>query len=243
MRTFIYTDGACSGNPGPGGWGAIVLKPDQTVTELGGREVRTTNNQMELTGTIEALRHIHDIAGPVTIYTDSVYVIRGITQWLWGWIRRGWKTAEGKDVINQELWQALAREVARRERLGSMDWKYTRGHVGIPGNERCDAIAVAFTKGQPVRLFKGPVTAYGVDILAPPPDEPLPEMTAQKKGDKKEAYSYLSLVGTIPMRHATWSECERRVKGQSGAKFKKTSSEADEMAVLKSWGIDPKNLK
>jgi len=104
---ILFTDGAAKGNPGPGGWGAIVLTPEHHVTELGGGSPHTTNNKMELGGAIAALQHVADRPEPVAIYTDSTYLIQGITQWVWGWRKRGWKTASGTDVLNRDLWEEL----------------------------------------------------------------------------------------------------------------------------------------
>lgn len=241
-QIVVYCDGACSGNPGPGGWGTIVSTTDGRVRELGGGALGTTNNQMELTATIEALKMIDDAPGEIVIYTDSVYVIRGITQWIWGWIRNGWKTAEGKEVLNREYWQELSKLVSERKKISATNWKYVRGHVGIQGNERCDEIAVRFSQGQRPSLFNGTVHEYPIDVRRKPPEEPLPEMRS-KSGPKPGAHSYLSLLGGTPMRHGSWAECERRVKGQPGAKFKKAMSAGDEIAILKSWGVDPGKLK
>ncbi len=241
-QTIVFCDGACSGNPGPGGWGVVIATMDGHVRELGGGNPKTTNNQMEIKATLEALRYLGDRPGPITIYTDSVYVIRGITQWIWGWMRNGWKTAEGGEVSNKDLWQALSGVVAQRKKLGELNWKYVRGHTGVPGNERTDAIAVAFSKGGYVRLYDGPLLGYEYAVLDLPPDNGLPEMTS-KKGEKKAAFSYLSLLGGTPMRHTNWPDCERRVKGQPGAKFKKATSAQDEIAILRSWGVDPSRLK
>ena len=242
-QTIIFCDGACSGNPGPGGWAAIVTTMDGRVRELGGGSQQTTNNQMEMKATLEAIRSLEHQPGPITIYTDSVYVIRGITQWIWGWMRNGWKTGEGKDVSNKELWQALSTAVGHRKKLGEINWKYVRGHTGVPGNERCDEIAVAFSKGTFVKLYNGPLLGYDVPVLDLPPDNGLPDPSNRTKETKKAAHSYLSLLGGTPMRHSTWAECERRVKGQPGAKFKKSSSAADEVTILKSWGVPPERLK
>jgi len=240
--TLIFCDGACSGNPGPGGWGAIVATPDGHVRELAGSEKTTTNNRMELLGSIESLRLVKDVLGKVIVCTDSVYVIRGITQWIFGWRKKGWKTAEGKDVANKELWEDLSKVVGARGKTNSIEWKFVRGHVGIPGNERCDEIAVAFSKGEFIKLYDGPLLKYDVAIYDIPEDTSLPEMKDRSE-PKPKAYSYLSLLGGVPMRHGAWEECERRVKGQSGAKFKKAMSQADEAEILKSWGISPQKLK
>src|SRR6187399_3321223 len=158
MERFIivFTDGAAKGNPGPGGWGAIVVTPEGSVTELGGGSPHTTNNKMELGGAIAALRHVADRPEPVAVYTDSTYLIQGITQWVWGWRKRGWKTAAGSDVLNRDLWEELWGLVNARVR-GEVDWRWVRGHVGTPGNERVDEIAVAFATQQPANLYDGPI--------------------------------------------------------------------------------------
>jgi len=238
---ILFTDGAAKGNPGPGGWGAIVVTPDHHVTELGGGSPHTTNNKMELGGAIAALRHVADRPEPVTIYTDSTYLIQGITQWVWGWRKRGWKTATGADVLNRDLWEELSALTGARAR-GGINWCWVRGHVGTPGNERCDEIAVAFAAQQPPQLYDGPLAAYDRPILEVPEDTAVPPRKSSSNTPKAAAYSYLSVVGGVAMRHATWADCERRVKGQSGARFKKSASAADESAILRGWGIDPGQL-
>src|SRR5574342_320518 len=143
MRPIVvFTDGAAKGNPGPGGWAAVIVMPGGRVRELGGGTRHTTNNRMELTGPIEALTHLKETRGSVALYTDSTYVIRGIREWIPNWQRRGWRTTEGKDVLNRELWERLWRVVQDRE--DSIEWHYVGGHTGIPGNERVDEIANAF---------------------------------------------------------------------------------------------------
>ncbi len=233
---IIYTDGACSGNPGPGGWGAIVLDSEDEVRELGGGDHATTNNRMEMTGALEALKSISEKPGLITIYTDSTYLIRGITQWAWGWRKNNWKTSAGTDVSNKDLWQDLTAVLAR---LGNpkISWLYVRGHRGTAGNERCDEIAVAFSKGKRATLYRGPISLYEVDIKSPPPVEDLPTM--KKASEKKVAHSYLSVLGGKLEKHKDWPSCERRVKGQSGAKFKKAMDPLQEKEILVSWGFDP----
>jgi ribonuclease HI len=235
--TIIFTDGACSGNPGRGGWASILAFPEGEVRELGGGEDATTNNRMEMMGTIQALRALKAPQNrPIVIYTDSTYVIRGITQWIWAWRSRGWKNAEGKEVSNRDLWEELSRELMRLKPT-PVEWKYVRGHTGVPGNERCDEIAVGFASGKWVDLYKGPLLKYDVAIYDLPEDQPLPEMRPKEK--KAPAFSYLSVHGGIVIRHPDWASCERRVKGRSGAKFKKAMSESDEREILKSWGLNP----
>lgn len=134
-RVDIYTDGACRGNPGPGGW-AAVLTAGGREKEIMGAEPSTTNNRMELTAAIEALRALKRPCR-VKLHTDSQYLRQGITEWINGWKRRGWKTSGKKAVKNQELWEALDREVARHH----VDWIWVKGHAGDPGNERADQLA------------------------------------------------------------------------------------------------------
>jgi ribonuclease HI len=131
----IYTDGACSGNPGPGGWGAILMSGDHRK-ELSGGEAATTNNRMELTAAIEALNALKRPC-TVALYTDSVYVRDGITKWIHGWRRNGWRTADKKPVKNAELWQALEQALERHK----VDWHWVKGHAGHPENERADELA------------------------------------------------------------------------------------------------------
>ena len=131
----IYADGACRGNPGPGGWGAFVTD-NGTETELCGGEKNTTNNQMELTAVIRA---IQSLASPsvVQVYTDSQYVQKGISEWIHGWKRKGWRTSTGSAVKNVELWKQLDELVQQHQ----VEWKWVRGHNGNPGNERADKLA------------------------------------------------------------------------------------------------------
>jgi len=240
-RTIVFCDGATKGNPGPGGWGAIVVTPDGRVTELGGAAAHTTNNRMELTAAIRALEYIRAVDGTVAIYADSTYVIKGIREWVWAWRRRGWKTAEGNDVLNRDLWEAMSALVTARGK-GAIEWHYVRGHVGTPGNERVDTIADTHARLVPVALYSGDLAAYGVDILDVPDETSVPARTSGPRKAKAIAHSYLSVVDGKPTRHSTWADCERRVKGQSGAKFKKSVSAADEVAILRGWGVDPGEL-
>lgn len=133
----IYTDGACKGNPGPGGWG-VLLKSGATVKELHGGELQTTNNRMELLAVIRALESLKRPCH-VTLHLDSQYVLKGITEWLPGWKAKGWRTAARQPVKNVDLWQALDKLVA--EGGHKIDWRWVRGHNGDAGNERADALA------------------------------------------------------------------------------------------------------
>jgi len=137
----IFSDGACRGNPGPGGWGAL-LRAKGAEKELWGGVADTTNNRMELTAVIRALEALKR-PSRVRLYTDSQYVQKGVSEWLRQWKRRGWRTADGKPVKNRDLWQELDALAARH----SIEWHWVKGHAGHPGNERADRLA---NKGIPV---------------------------------------------------------------------------------------------
>ncbi|MEG4108437.1 ribonuclease HI [Microcoleus sp. S13_C5] len=138
----LYTDGACSGNPGPGGWGAVVCFADGNCHELGGGAPQTTNNRMEMQAAVAALEFFANSGQtePVTVYTDSEYVKNGITKWIQGWKNKGWKTSTGKDVVNQDLWHLLDKLNSRQ-----IQWEHVRGHSGDFYNDRCDEIARSFS--------------------------------------------------------------------------------------------------
>lgn len=151
--TEIYTDGASRGNPGPGGWGVVILS-DTEVRELGGWEAHTTNNKMELTAAIRALEASGE--KKLIIYTDSEYVAKGMTEWIENWQRKGWRTANKKPVLNQDLWQELLKQAEGRE----ITWKYVPAHSGVPLNERADEIATTFADGLKPKFYHGPKKAY-----------------------------------------------------------------------------------
>ena len=136
-EVVLYTDGACSGNPGPGGWGCVLVYKD-TEKELSGGEAETTNNRMELTAVIEGLRALKT-ACRVQLYTDSKYVMEGATKWLAGWQEKNWKRADKKPVQNVDLWQILSECLSQHEIV----WHWVKGHAGNPYNERVDALACA----------------------------------------------------------------------------------------------------
>jgi ribonuclease HI len=137
-KIIIYTDGACKGNPGPGGWGAILRSTDHVEKELFGGELLTTNNRMEMTAVIEALSALKRPCD-VALYIDSKYVLQGITEWLPGWKAKGWKTAAKQPVKNVDLWQKLDALVNTGGH--TIEWCWVKGHAGDPGNERADALA------------------------------------------------------------------------------------------------------
>lgn len=232
-EAIVYTDGACSGNPGPGGWGAIVCRPDGRVREFGGGERPTTNNRMEITAALLALQSLADFPGPVRVYTDSSYLIQGVTSWIGAWRRKGWRTMEGKPVLNRDLWERIHAVIAARAQ--QVSWRWVRGHTGSAGNERCDEIAVAYSRGKPPELYEGPLLGYEVEISALPAEVELPKGSHGRPSAKKAGF-YLSLLDGRLERHSNWADCQARVHGKN-ARFKKVSSAEEEAATLKAWGL------
>jgi len=143
----IYTDGSSLGNPGPGGWGTVVVEDGKIIKELGGYHKDTTNNRMELQAAIEALKYIiKNETKEVTIHADSVYVLNGVTSWIFGWEKNGWKTANKKPVMNKEIWQEFISLV--REFKGKINWQKVKGHSGHVYNDKADEIATTYAANQ-----------------------------------------------------------------------------------------------
>jgi len=246
----IFTDGASRGNPGRGGWGTIIVFPagktmivndekrmmnDEWVQELGGREIKTTNNRMELTAVIKALEFvskkiaISHSSFLIHLNTDSSYVLKGATTWIHSWQKSGWKTANKKEVLNKDLWVKLGKLLPEFQ----INWKLVKGHTGVRGNERCDDIATSFALGRGPKLYYGILQNYRIDLSVPSQSG---ISTDRKPRTKKGiAYSYVSLVGGIIKTHRTWADCEKRVKGKSGARFKKSHSLDDEENIKAQW--------
>jgi len=246
MSTTIFTDGASRGNPGPGGWAFVIVyergMADRWVREGGGFERVATNNQMELMAALRALEFVlaEHVASDIVVHSDSSYMINGITKWVSGWKKKGWITSTKTPVENREMWEALDTAVAQLNARGlQLRWQYVGGHIGVKGNERCDEIATAFATSSPVEpaLFNGHFSAYPiVDVL----DLSHGVEQKQKKGSdrsrsKATAYSYVSSVDGVVQVHKTWKECEARVKGQSGARFKKALSAAEESIIASNF--------
>jgi ribonuclease HI len=247
-KIIIFTDGASRGNPGHGGWGAVLIQNENSqskvesekykVFELGGREDYTTNNRMELMAAIEAISFVqslkltgHDLE--LLVHTDSSYLINGITKWVSGWERNGWMTKAKEEVLNRDLWEKLSALCT----MYRTEWKYVGGHVGIVGNERCDEIATSFADNINIDLYQGPIENYSVkNILDINFDElKAKEKSSSKNRSSKPAFSYLSMIDGKIEKHTTWGECEARVKGKSGAKFKKALSASEEKEIIESW--------
>lgn len=227
-KITIFTDGSSRGNPGPGGWGAIIVEKNK-ITELGGREDDTTNNRMELTAVIESIKNIKNNSDEIFIYTDSSYVINGITKWIYGWQKNNWRNSLKEDVLNRDLWEKLV-EISKGKRI---KWNHIPGHAGVPGNERCDVIATNFADSNHIVLCKGDIADYEYDIFNLKGNN---IKNNKKTNNKREAYSYVSFVDGKIYIDKTWSECEKRVKGvKGGVKFKKATSSEEEKEIIKDF--------
>ncbi len=227
---IIFSDGACSGNPGPGGWGAIVVNPDDQVQELGEGAPATTNNRMELSAVIAAIEYVcsnvkENSSGAkfsVRVISDSSYVLDGFKSRAKRWSETGWKTSAGTDVLNRDLWEkSLQVMAAVRANGGVLKYELVKGHAGIEANDRADEISVAFSKGGSVELYKGPLSGYTVSLSTEP-----------------FSMFYISFVDGNLTRHRTWDECSKATSGKKGAKFKKINSKQEEHDTLQSWGVN-----
>ena len=222
MVVAAACDGACSGNPGPGGWGCLLRFADGSVQEFGAAEPDTTNNRMELTAALTLLQRLAALPRhpELTIRTDSKYLIDGFSTWIKGWKRKGWRTASGSPVLNRDLWEAL--DAAR---IQNLPFSYVKGHSGDPDNDRCDAIAVAFSKGQRPSLASGEIRAAGAPVAAADPaPAPLQQLLSRLElADRLAAGGYgLSLIelaqlvelpmGTLERRQGPWRWRDWRVQ-------------------------------
>ena len=231
-QILIFTDGAAKGNPGRGGFG-VVISQGGIITEKGGFKEYTTNNEMELKAVVEALKEIAPKKVPVDIYTDSRYVVEGAKGWVFSWVKNDWKTKAKTDVLNKELWQELLPLLGKVEII----WHKVPGHVGIAGNERADVIASTFAEKGTCLLYTGAQSKYGYDIH----DTSYDETRAQDRSDARKrqaqkAYSYVSAVAGVVQIHKTWAECEARVKGKKGTRFKKSLDAKNEKEIAREFG-------
>lgn len=233
---IAFTDGSSLGNPGPGGWGALLAFPKlDELIELGGTKLTTTNNEMELTAIVSALSYAINSSSHLHIYTDSQYAINGATKWMYGWALNGWKTKAGEDIKNKELFQTLYSLIGDRGK-DTISWHHVRGHVGVPGNERVDDIARLLAEGTNVKLYRGTISNYrDKDILKIPSIEDQQNAAKAKKKSGK-AYKYLALIEGNLEEFDTWAQCEARTTGRK-SKFKKALSPEHKEEILKEWGI------
>jgi ribonuclease HI len=203
------------------------------ILEKGGYKEYTTNNEMELRAVVEALKEIVHKNTPVEIYTDSKYVVEGAKGWVFGWAKNGWKTKAGSNVLNKELWQELLPLLGKVE----IDWHKVPGHVGIAGNERADVIASVFAEKGTFELYAGSLIEYGFDIHDTSYDESkAKERSDARKRQTQKAYSYVSAAGGVVKIHQTWTECEARVKGKKGTRFKKSLDAQNEKEIVREFG-------
>ncbi len=160
---IVYTDGSSLGNPGRGGWASVLVMPEDKVRELGGRENESTNNRMEITAAIEALKFIEERkvkAKRIKIHTDSLYLLNGITMWIYVWVKNNWRT-KGKDpVLNKDLWEILFKVHSNLKMKYEIDWIKVEGHAGVDLNERCDVIATNLAGEERMVLFTGDIKDY-----------------------------------------------------------------------------------
>lgn len=219
----IFTDGSSRGNPGPGGFGAIIVYGDK-VEEIGGREENTTNNRMELIAAIRALEKVDEIlksfkpqALSSKLYSDSAYLINGITKWVYGWKKNGWKTKAKQGVENQDLWKALDKLVADKQ----IEWQKVEGHSGHGANERCDEIATSFADNLNPKLYSGLASNYKISLEIDIP--------------AKKEILYVSFVDEVGKIHSSWLDCELEVLGKSGARFKKVRSREEAQKIIADW--------
>ncbi|MDB5255067.1 MAG: RNase [Candidatus Nomurabacteria bacterium] len=238
---IIYTDGASRGNPGPGGWAAVVLAGDYAL-EIAGNKTPATNNQMELAAVEAVLADSGALAwdGSVVLYSDSMYVINGLTKWAKGWERNGWITSTKTPVENKAQWQNLL--VLMKEYGKRISIEKVKGHAGDLYNERCDELAVDAALGKNPVLFSGTVAEYktfldenGYSEIGTGKMSTSPKKASSSKGEA--AYSYVSMVDGVVHADKTWAECEKRVKGKKGAKYKKVFSKAEETDLMQDYTL------
>lgn len=236
MKAYIFTDGASKGNPGPGGWGAVISAAGK-ISEVGGGEKETTNNRMELVAVIESLRNLYVLLGgksEVVVFSDSAYVINGITKWIFGWEKNNWQNSKKEPVANADLWQGLKKETAGK----NISWRQVPGHSDVAGNERANDIAEEFAFGRKPDLFEGQEKDYAISLLEG--DQPLnragkvsdlKKLAKAKSSAKQKAYSYISLLDGRVEVHATWEECKARVD-RKPALYKKALTPAEEAEII-----------
>lgn len=242
---WVYTDGACSGNPGAGGWGFCLAFQNGgkvKVYEASDFAANTTNNKMEMEAVAQALRFLQSkkFTEKVLVFTDSSYVAQGLENWIWGWMRKGWKKADGSEVANVELWQSLH---DLRSQFKELKLEVVPGHSEVAGNERVDQLAVAAYAEKktvaPREAKDSSSLLYAAFSEAPLLRKNMKKdsKSSSSKSSKKKALYYLSLLNGKLEKHKTWAECEARVKGATGAKFKKVTHASEEKEILKGWGL------
>ncbi|PIQ91673.1 MAG: ribonuclease HI [Parcubacteria group bacterium CG11_big_fil_rev_8_21_14_0_20_39_22] len=234
---IIFTDGSSRENPGPGGWAAVIVFGGREVVELGGYDKSTTNNRMELQAAISALSYLK--SSPVSnlkviIYTDSSYLINGITSWIYSWERNSWKTKNKQDVLNRDLWEELRRVSDNLE----VTYDYVGGHIGVKGNERADKIATSFADLKEDKLYEGDIENYSIpDIVSGKflKSDSVKEVSKKKKSSSKKPYGYVSMVAGDFKFYKDWNMCKAEVLGKRGAKYQKVFSKQEADLLKNQW--------
>ncbi len=247
-KLTIYTDGASRGNPGKGGYAAIIIAGNM-VMEIADKKDHATNNQMELAAVEAVLSDSGALSWPgdVIILSDSMYVINGMTKWAKGWERNGWITSTKTPVENKAQWQNL---LSLMKKYGKrLSFEKVKGHAGDLYNERCDELAVDAALGKKPTLFSGTLKDYGFFLkeqgYSGSPANPSSHKAtngqgataAKAKKSDKPAYSYVSMVNGVVHADKTWAACEKRVKGAKGAKYKKVFSKAEETELMQDYTL------
>ena len=230
---LLVSDGACSQNPGPGGWGLIVATPSGQVFEWGGAEAGTTNNRMELFGVYRGMQEVYKLSTSssdptdrmikkIHVISDSKYVLDGASRYSIQWMNNGWKTASGGEVKNQDLWEKVVKGQEVLRGLGfQFQYELVKGHSGSEANERVDQIAGKFCRGEKIELYQGSLDQYPISL------------------DTSSVFTamYLSFVDGKLLRHKTWDECKKATEGKKGARYKKVKNPLEERETLKAWGL------
>lgn len=227
-NTIIWTDGSSRGNPGRGGFGAVIIE-NGFVKEFGGFEENTTNNRMEIKSAIAALENSKNSF--ISIYTDSSYLVSAMTSWIFSWQKNNWikkGSDKNEEVLNKDLFIKLL-EVSKDKKI---QWIKVRGHAGVPLNERCDVIATSFADGKQTPLFSGKVSDYKISLDFDV-DKNLP-ISKEKKSNQK-AYSYVSKIDGEIFVDKSWEDCKKRVSGVSNVRYKKSLNKDDEEKIIKEF--------
>jgi ribonuclease HI len=229
----IYTDGASRGNPGPGGWGAVILAQGYAM-EIAGSVQKATNNQMELQAVLEVLSDsgAKSSTEPINVYSDSAYVVNGLNNWVYGWEKKGWKTTQKTPVENKEIWIKLLDLINFYGKR--LNVKKVSGHAGDLYNERCDELAVNSALGKKQDFFKGTIPDYEKYLETIGTTAKKKNTKTKKTSSSAKAYSYVSLVDGKVYVDSNWKDCEKRVKGKP-AKFKKVFSKEEEIELVQMY--------
>lgn len=248
-KIVIFTDGASRGNPGPSGYGALLIYPYPVknikeeekkkikVLEVGGGYDVSTNNRMEMYALLKSFQIISErnIEGDIEVYTDSRYVHDGMMGWIYAWEKNGWKTAGGDEVQNQDFWKELLKFAFSYRLDRSINYIKVDGHSGVIGNERVDKIATDFADNNKVVLFSGSLHNYekiiGGSLFK---NNGSLEQGGTSKG-KKDYILYLSFVKGELKEHETWESCKSEVTGIKGAKFKKVTNDEEKQKQIDAW--------